>query len=109
MSSSAEVRWRRFKARKRAEGLKRIQLWVREEDVEALQAAARQPFALARLREEVEAELRAEVWESLEERLKRVRAEATRARRNALLDEVMGLVTEAVGSDLQDTEKGNPK
>ena len=104
MSASAEKNWRRFLARKRALGLKRIQLWVREEDVEALQEAARQPEALARLREEVKAELRAELQEALGARLGRRANEAARASDEAWLDELKRFVGEP-----KDTKRGSAK
>ncbi|MXX87994.1 MAG: DUF3018 family protein [Boseongicola sp. SB0677_bin_26] len=57
----ARERVRRFMARMRERGLKRIQLWVRPEDVPRIQEAARQPAALARLRKEVREEVEEDV------------------------------------------------
>ena len=61
MTRTAPERMRRFMARMRERGLKRIQLWARPEDVAGLQEAARQPRALARLRKEVREEVREEL------------------------------------------------
>lgn len=62
--TTAKERMRDFWARQKAKGLKRIQLWARPEDVEALQEASRQPETLARLRREVRADLTAEIAEA---------------------------------------------
>lgn len=48
-----------FIAKKKAEGLQRIVLWARPDDIDDLKLAARQPHSLAKLRTRVEAELRA--------------------------------------------------
>lgn len=66
---AARVRQRRFLSRKKELGLKRVQLWVRPEDVAALRVAARQPGELASLREEAEARLISEISGRLEARL----------------------------------------
>ena len=64
--TTARDRMRRFMARMRERGLKRIQLWVRPEDVPKIRAAARQRAALARLRKEVREELKAESGDATE-------------------------------------------
>ena len=65
------ARWTRLVARKKREGLKRLWIWVRPEDVEAVQEATLQPRALARLRKEALAKVEAEVSAELEVQLKR--------------------------------------
>ena len=67
---AARRRQDRFKVRMQGRGFKRVTVWVRRQDVEPLRAAARQPRALARLREEVKGELRGRVGKSLEALLK---------------------------------------
>ena len=62
---------RRHEAAQRAAGLKRIRLWVRPEDVAALQEAARSPHGLARLRKQALKEIKAELRDEVGERLKR--------------------------------------
>ena len=57
--TSAEKQ-RRFVAAKRRAGLKRLVLWVRPEDVEAVRLVARQPHVVARYRVKVERDLRSE-------------------------------------------------
>ena len=64
--TTARDRMRRFMARMRERGLKRIQLWVRPEDVPKIREAARQPAALARLSKEVREELKAESGDATE-------------------------------------------
>ena len=64
-------RWARTVARKRKEGLKRLWIWVRPEDVEAVQEATLQPAALARLRKRALKKVKAEVSAELETQLKR--------------------------------------
>ena len=54
---------RRFIAEKKAQGLKRLTLWVKPEDVEAHQLAAQQPHALNRLSKAVEAEIERQMWD----------------------------------------------
>lgn len=71
---AAKERMRDFWARQKAKGLKRIQLWARPEDVEALREASRQPDALARLRKEVRAEVTAEIAEETGRDMERVAA-----------------------------------
>lgn len=66
---AARERQRRFKAHKRELGLKRVQLWVRPEDVAALRVAARQPGELANLQEDAEARLIDEISGRLEARM----------------------------------------
>lgn len=61
----------RFVAAKTAQGLKRVILWARPEDVEALQLAARQPHALAKLRKRVEKELERELRNEVAAKLRR--------------------------------------
>lgn len=62
----ARERQRVFKARKRAQGLKRITVWVPVEDVEELKLALGEPGAFFRLREEAKAELKAEMSERMD-------------------------------------------
>lgn len=73
----------RFVEAKKAQGLKRVILWARPEDEEALRLAARQPHALAKLRrrveKELERELRAEVAEKLRRRTERALLAQARA------------------------------
>jgi hypothetical protein len=47
----------RFAQAQKDQGLKRMMLWVRPEDAEALKLAAKQPHSLALLRRKVDAEL----------------------------------------------------
>ena len=68
---TASERWARLVARKRREGLKRVWIWVRPEDVEAVQEATLQPGALARLRNQALAKVEAEISAELEAQLKR--------------------------------------
>lgn len=60
-SGSAATTTRDWRAAKERNGLKRIEVWVRPEDVAALREAARSPHALSRLRKKVRAEVRAEL------------------------------------------------
>ena len=69
---------RKFIAEKKAQGLKRLTLWVKPEDVEAHQLAAQQPHALNRLRKKVERELRPQIET-------KVAAELERKTRRAML------------------------
>lgn len=59
----------RHAARMKAEGRRQIHLWVRDEDVAALQEAARSGHGLARLRAEALAKVETEVREAVTERL----------------------------------------
>ena len=68
---TASERWARLVARKKKEGLKRLWIWARPEDVAALQEATLQPGALARLRDQALAKVKAEVSAELEAQLKR--------------------------------------
>ena len=68
---TASKRWARLVARKRKEGLKRLWIWVRPEDVEAVQEATLQPGALARLRNQALEKVKADVSAELEAQLKR--------------------------------------
>ena len=68
---TASDRWARLVARKKKEGMKRLWIWVRPEDVEAVQEATLQPGALARLRKEALAKVEAEVSAELRAQLKR--------------------------------------
>ena len=52
---------RRFVDAKKGQGLKRVILWARSEDVDALKTIARQPHAIAKLRQKVEAEIEREL------------------------------------------------
>lgn len=67
---AAQRRQRSFNARMKGRGYKRVAIWVRQRDVEALRAAARQPRALARLRDAVKGELKGRVAKCLEAQLK---------------------------------------
>jgi hypothetical protein len=49
----------RFVDAKKKQGLKRLVMWVRPEDVSALKLAAQQPHSLAKLRKQVEADVTA--------------------------------------------------
>lgn len=61
----------RFVEAKKAQGLKRVILWARPEDEEALRLAARQPHALAKLRKRVEKELERELRTEVAAKLRR--------------------------------------
>ena len=79
--TTARDRMRGFWARQKAKGMKRIQLWARPEDVEALREASRQPDALARLRREVRAEQEAEIAEATGRNMGKVAAFCSAAER----------------------------
>jgi hypothetical protein len=51
----------RFAQSQKEMGLKRLMLWVRPEDADALKLAAKQPHSLASLRQKIEAELEREL------------------------------------------------
>lgn len=68
---TASKRWERLVARKKKEGLKRLWIWVRPEDVAAVQEATLQPGALARLRKQALAQVKAEISTELEAQLRR--------------------------------------
>ena len=69
MSKNSAKRQRDFVAAKRALGLKRVVLWVEPEAVPDLRLAARQPHALSKLRQEVEAELRPKIELEVRQRI----------------------------------------
>ena len=103
---AARRRQRRFLARMEGRGYKRVAIWVRRRDVEALRAAARQPRALARLREEVKGELKGSVAKCLEALLKGqsgeappvpARLRAALATDEAAKDALVAWVGEAIG------------
>ena len=52
---------RRFVAAKKAQGLRKLVLWVRPEDVQALQEIARQPRAIAKRHKQVQARIEREL------------------------------------------------
>ncbi len=69
---------RRYFAARKAEGLKRIALWVRPEDVEDISLAARCPHALSKLKKKILEDLRPKIEKQIE-------AELTRKTRRAML------------------------
>ena len=62
---------KRFVEAKKAEGLKRVVLWARPEDVDALKTIARQPHAIAKLCKKVEEELRPAIKRKITAQLER--------------------------------------
>ena len=106
-------RQRKFKARKRAKGLKRITVWVPIEDVEELKLSLGEPGAFFRLREEAKTELKAEMSERMDKRMggspessqpPRVRAAlaaaaAAKVEMDACLDDLMQALEEAAADD----------
>lgn len=62
---------RRFVAEKEAQGLKRVILWSRPEDVDDLKLIARQPHAIAKLRRKVERELRPQIEAEIRAKLRK--------------------------------------
>ena len=79
---SSTERQHRFVEAQKAAGLRRVVLWARPEDVDALKLAAKQPHSLAKLREEVRADLR----KTLEPAIKlQVEAELRRKTERAML------------------------
>ncbi|WP_316015342.1 hypothetical protein [Roseobacter sp. HKCCA0434] len=81
-TSTAAENQKRFVAARKAEGLRRLTLWVRPEDAAALKDITRQPHAIAALRDRVTAEVEAELRPGI---LARVRAELSRKTRRAML------------------------
>ena len=59
-------RQNRYVDRQKAQGMKRLILWVPEEDAEKIKLCTRQPHALAQLRKEIEAEVRATLAKKIE-------------------------------------------
>ena len=57
---------KRFLQAKKDQGLKRVILWARPEDVDSLKTIARQPHAIAKLRKKVEGELTRKLKSELE-------------------------------------------
>ena len=74
---------RKHVAAKKAQGLKRVVLWVRPEDAEAHKIAAEQPQALNRIRKTVEARIERETWARVAARLDRRTERALLAQRRA--------------------------
>ena len=104
--TSAEKQ-RKFIAAKKAAGLKRLVLWVRPEDVEAVRLVARQPHVLARHRVKVERDLRSKfekdfgpkIEREVSERLDRKTTLAMRRQRRAQvrrMDEFSNLKPEMI-------------
>ena len=74
-----------FVAKKKAQGLKRVILWVRPEDVESLKEIALQPHAIAKRKAEIETELK----RTLEPDIKSsVKAELRRRYKNIFTKEI---------------------
>ena len=69
---------KRFIASKKLQGLKRVILWARPEDVEALKAIARQPHSIAKLRKKVERELVKKMQPEIREKIARQLTQKTR-------------------------------
>lgn len=107
--AAARKRHKRLMARKRAEGVKRISLWVRPEHEATLQLAAGQPAALARLRQSAEAAVQGEIAKALEagigggaDQSPRIgvaleAAVAAKERLDACLDELVNAAAERAG------------
>lgn len=74
---------RRYTAAKKAQGLKRIVLWVQPEDVVSLRLAAKQPHALAQQRAKVEAEIERQMWGKVAAKLERRTERAMLAQKRA--------------------------
>lgn len=78
MSEENRTYQRRYADARKAEGRKRIALWVREEDIDDLRLAARQSQALSKLKRQVIADLRPKIEAQ-------VAGELTRKTRRAML------------------------
>ena len=75
----------KFLAKKKEQGLKRVNLWVRPEDVESLKEIALQPHAIAKRKAEIETELK----RTLEPDIKSsVKAELRRRYKNIFTKEI---------------------
>ena len=75
----------KFLAKKKEQGLKRVNLWVRPEDVESLKEIALQPHAIAKRKREIETELN----RTLEPDIKSsVKAELSRRYKNIMTKEI---------------------
>ena len=108
---AARKRHKQLMARKRAEGVKRISLWVRPEHEATLQLAAGQPAALAQLRLDAEAAVQGEIAAALEKgiggaagRSRRIEAAleaavTARERLDACLDELVSAAAERAGDE----------
>ena len=119
----ARERQRVFKARKRAQGLKRITVWVPVEDVEELKLALGEPGAFFRLREEAKAELKAGMSERMDKWMgggseksqpPRVRAAlaaaaAAKVAMDACLDDLMQALEEAAADEEAASEEEGGK
>ena len=66
---------RRFVAAKKAQGLRKLVLWVRPEDVEAVQEIACQPRAIAKRHKQVQARIERELRPSIRDKHTRQCAE----------------------------------
>ena len=73
---------RSFVAAKKGQGLKRLILWVQPQDVDALKTIARQPHAIAKMRQKIEAEIERELRPAIKAK---VAAELERKTRRAML------------------------
>lgn len=60
---------RQFVAARRAQGLKRVILWARPEDVDALKTIARQPHEILKLHRKVTAEIERELRPKIERKI----------------------------------------
>ena len=77
--------YNKFVAKKKEQGLKRLILWVRPEDVESLKEIALQPHAIAKRKAEIERELN----RTLEPDIKSsVKAELRRRYKNIMTKEI---------------------
>ena len=77
--------YNKFVAKKKEQGLKRLILWVRPEDVESLKEIALQPHTIAKLKREIETELK----RTLEPDIKSsVKAELRRRYKNIFTKEI---------------------
>ena len=83
MPKTNRQKQRDYIAAKKAQGLKRLVLWVQPENVEAHRVAAEQPQALNRIRRRVEAEVERETRARVGARLDRRTERALLAQRRA--------------------------
>ena len=75
----------KFVAKKKEQGLKRVTLWARPEDVESLKKIALQPHAIVKFKREIETELK----RTLEPEIKSsVKAELRRRYKNIITEEI---------------------
>lgn len=83
MSSRNRENQRRFIATRKAQGLKRLVLWVAPEQVEDMRLVAKQPHALARLRRQIIEDLRPKIERQVRDELARKTRRAMLAQKRA--------------------------